>query len=387
MKKISKILLAVLTLFTINLANIKADEIKVARINDTDYTSLDEAINAASDETTIELLNDAETAGMNLNKNIIIEGNNKTITFNDKGIALWGKKLTFKNTIITNWIEINNVYITGKGLIINNIDLLFQESFMDKKCEILVPYFVEKTNVKINIKDYLEVNSAIALAMNGLEAKKQNNNFSNKGNNLEKLRELLTTNVNFGKKIAKTKEKKSIKEIMHGEIDTGDKILLRTATMLTLVVVIYIAITETLSGDLLNKISTAEKTIEDTNAKIAKVNEYDTLITTRTNEYQKLIDAIDQANSEISENYSSKNAIPNLLTKVMFNIPKGVQLLSVENTSGKNITITAQARKYDQLGYFKAALDELGILTNITTTKGVKQGELISVTITGELPY
>lgn len=38
---------------------------------------------------------------MNLNKNIIIEGNNKTITFNDKGIALWGKKLTFKNTIIT----------------------------------------------------------------------------------------------------------------------------------------------------------------------------------------------------------------------------------------------------------------------------------------------
>lgn len=101
MKKINKILLAVLTLFTINLANIKADEIKVARINDTDYTSLDEAINAASDETTIELLNDAETAGMNLNKNIIIEGNNKTITFNDKGIALWGKKLTFKNTIIT----------------------------------------------------------------------------------------------------------------------------------------------------------------------------------------------------------------------------------------------------------------------------------------------
>lgn len=101
MKKINKIFLAVLTLFTINLANIKADEIKVARINDTDYTSLDEAINAASDEATIELLNDAETTGMNLNKNIIIEGNNKTLTFNDKGIALWGKKLTFKNTIIT----------------------------------------------------------------------------------------------------------------------------------------------------------------------------------------------------------------------------------------------------------------------------------------------
>ena len=101
MKKINKILLAVLTLFTINLANIKADEINVAKIGDTEYTSLDEAITAAVDGTTIELLSDAETAGMNLNKTIIIEGNNKTITFNDKGIALWGKKLTFKNTNIT----------------------------------------------------------------------------------------------------------------------------------------------------------------------------------------------------------------------------------------------------------------------------------------------
>ena len=101
MRKINKLLLAVLTLFTFTLVEVKADEINVAKIGDTEYTSLDEAINAATDEAIIELLNDAETAGMNLNKNITIEGNNKTITFNDKGIALWGKKLTFKNTIIT----------------------------------------------------------------------------------------------------------------------------------------------------------------------------------------------------------------------------------------------------------------------------------------------
>ena len=71
----------------------------------------------------------------------------------------------------------------------------------------------------------------------------------------------------------------------------------------------------------------------------------------------------------------------------MYNIPTGVQLLSIENTTGKNITITAQAEKYDQLGYFKAALEEEGILTNITTTRGVKQNDLINITITGELPY
>ena len=71
----------------------------------------------------------------------------------------------------------------------------------------------------------------------------------------------------------------------------------------------------------------------------------------------------------------------------MQNIPTGVQLLSIENASGKSITITAQANKYDQLGYFKAVLEEEGILTNITTTKGTKQGDLINITITGELPY
>ena len=41
----------------------------------------------------------------------IIEGNNKTITFNDKGIALWGKKLTFKNTIIILTSNLGSEYI------------------------------------------------------------------------------------------------------------------------------------------------------------------------------------------------------------------------------------------------------------------------------------
>ena len=63
-------------------------------------------------------------------------------------------------------------------------------------------------------------------------------------------------------------------------------------------------------------------------------------------------------------------------------------ILSFENSSGKNITITARSDKYDQLGYFKAALDEEGILTNITTTKGVKQDDgSIDIIITGQLPY
>ena len=284
--------------------------------------------------------------------------------------------------------EINNIYITGMGLIINNIDLLFQENFIDQKCEILVPYFIEKTNVKINIKDYIEVNSAIALAMQGLEPKNQETNFSDRGQTLQKILTVLTSDVKSSKlRVKSEKPKRTFKEVINAELDFAEITLLRVVTMLLLIIILYIAMSEFLSSAINKKIAEAEEVTKASEAEIAKITQYTTLIDDRTAEYQRIVDSIDEANSEISENFSSKNAIPNLLNKIMQNIPTGVQLLSLENASGKSIIITAQANKYDQLGYFKAVLEEEGILTNITTTKGTKQGDLINITITGELPY
>lgn len=293
-----------------------------------------------------------------------------------------------KENITNSGLDINSIYITGMGLIINNIDLLFQENFIDKKCEILVPYFIEKTNVKINIKDYIEVNSAISLAMQGLEPKNQETNFSNKGKTLETIMKILKSDVKASGIKAKSKKKKlTFKEVAHGELDFTDKILLRAVAALLLIIILYIASTEVLSDQINEKIAEAEETVNASKQEIAKITNNTTLINSRTSEYQKMVDAIDEANSKVTENYSSKNAIPNLLNKIMYNIPTGVQLLSIENPSGKNITITAQAEKYDQLGYFKAVLEEEGILTDITTTRGEKQNNLISITITGKLPY
>lgn len=284
--------------------------------------------------------------------------------------------------------EINNIYITGMGLIINNIDLLFQENFIDQKCEILVPYFIEKTNVKINIKDYIEVNSAIALAMQGLEPKNQETNFSDRGQTLQKILTVLTSDIKSSKlRVKSEKPKRTFKEAINAELDFAETTLLRIVAMLLLIIILYIAMSEFLSSAINKKIAEAEEVTQASEAEVAKITQYTTLIDDRTAEYQRIVDSIDEANSEISENFSSKNAIPNLLNKIMQNIPMGVQLLTLENPSGKSITITAQANKYDQLGYFKAVLEEEGILTNITTTKGTKQGDLINITITGELPY
>lgn len=100
MKKINKIILLLIGILTLNTTTVLADEIKVARINDTDYTSLDEAITEAKEDDVVELLSDAETIGINLSKNLTIKSASEekhTITFTKYGITLWSKNLTFEN--------------------------------------------------------------------------------------------------------------------------------------------------------------------------------------------------------------------------------------------------------------------------------------------------
>lgn len=71
----------------------------VAEFNGTQYATFDEALAAAkkTDGATIKLLADAETSGLNLDKDLTIDGNGHALKFTDKGIALWGHALVLKN--------------------------------------------------------------------------------------------------------------------------------------------------------------------------------------------------------------------------------------------------------------------------------------------------
>ena len=76
----------------------------VAQIGEDKYKTLDEAVAAAADGATITLLADCETDGLNLSKALTIAGSTEktfTVTFKGKGIALWGKALTFKNCAVS----------------------------------------------------------------------------------------------------------------------------------------------------------------------------------------------------------------------------------------------------------------------------------------------
>ena len=102
--------------------------------------------------------------------------------------------------------KIDKVYLTGIAVLINNIDLYFQEYLADVKCEILKPYFVKSTQ-DISLQDYIEVNSAISLALSGVgqvipgkKKKKENIN--------DKLPAWLKLETSSGSKTGKIKEKK-----------------------------------------------------------------------------------------------------------------------------------------------------------------------------------
>lgn len=72
---------------------------EVAEFNGTKYASFDDALAAAKNTNgaTIKLLADAVTSGLNLDKDLTIEGNGHVLKFSDKGIALWGHALVLKN--------------------------------------------------------------------------------------------------------------------------------------------------------------------------------------------------------------------------------------------------------------------------------------------------
>ena len=71
----------------------------IAEFNGKKYSSFDAALADAkkTNGATIKLLADAETAGLNLDKDLTIEGDGHALKFTDKGIALWGHALVLKN--------------------------------------------------------------------------------------------------------------------------------------------------------------------------------------------------------------------------------------------------------------------------------------------------
>ena len=281
--------------------------------------------------------------------------------------------------------KIDKVYITGTATLVNNIDLYFQEYLPETNCEILKPYFITPTK-DITIKDYIEVNSALSLALAGLGEGIQGMNFKTLSFS-EKIPDWLKVDVNPEKT---KKEKKYLGGFFTNDLgqklDKTEKSLIRTAVGLGILLVVYSGFSILLNNQMQQKYQEAEESISSTNQQIELAEKDNLKIQSKTNEYTTILNNLQEINDRVKDVNASKNTIPNLLNEIMFSIPEGVQITSIQNTADRKVEITAQSDRYDQLGMFKAIIQTEQILTNVVSSAGQKENNVITVKIEGELP-
>lgn len=285
--------------------------------------------------------------------------------------------------------NIHKVYITGLGTSINNVDLFFQEYITAAKCEILKPYFVDTASMQIPIKEYIEVNSAIALALDGLGIGNKEINFvktaGGNGNSILSSEISLTSIKNYFLNFGN-----NIKNDFTQPLQSSEKLLIRGMAACVIVSILFVIFSMVITKQLEKKTNQVANASQQVKLELAKLDADIQTISSRGETYEKLIEELtnppEDTTPVTNERIIAKDSIPNLLNRIMFVIPKKVKLTSIQNTNSNHIVIRAEAEKYEQLGYFKAVLTTNGILKNVKSTSGQKTGTVVEVTIEGDLP-
>jgi len=296
-----------------------------------------------------------------------------------------------KEIIENNTIKIDRVYLTGTLSVVNNIDLYFQEVLQNEKVEILKPFFIKDT-VKINIKDYIEVNSAISLALQGLEYGLKDMNF--KKHTFKDNIDDIFAKLNISREDKTDKKQNKVLSNMfstnfRGKLSPSERWMFRVLGGALILTVMYSGFSIFLNKEIDKKNLEVAEVKQDTAYKITKVEKDIKDVQSKTSEYQRLAENLRNISNQVSEDNKNRNNIPNLLSQIMHSIPQGVQITSIENPSAKHIIIQAQSQKYEQLGYFKAILKTQGILSpsTVVSSDGERSGEVVKVRIEGDLPW
>jgi len=285
--------------------------------------------------------------------------------------------------------RVDKIYLTGTGCSINNIDLYFQEYFPSMKCEILKPYFIPE-NIKINIKDYIEVNSAIALAMQGLGYGIKDINFK-KPAFADQLPDWMKFDIGSKKEKGENRKKSSkinLSMDWNAKLDTTERWLLRTTIGILAFIILYSGLATFLKVQTDKKVAEVQDVTNNVREQINLASADVQTLNNKATDYEQMTENLKNYSDEVATNLKNKNVIPMLLTRIMNVIPKGVTITSIENTTSSHIVINAQSEDYDLLGFFKGSLIVDGILSpsTVVSTSGVKQNGLVKIVIEGDLP-
>ena len=283
--------------------------------------------------------------------------------------------------------KIEKVYITGTGALINNVDLYFEEYLEGVSCEILKPNFVTKTQ-EINIKDYIEVNSATAIALMGMGVGIAGMNFKKNTVN-DKLKEMFTIELN-GKEDKVKKGNSALGNLFINDLkeplDKTEKGLLNVAIGVLILFVVYTGFATILKNEYIRKGKQADESISNTKQQISAVETDDNAIKEITSDYTAKIANLEEINRNIEERNRIRGAIPGLLNQLMNVIPSNVQITSIENTNTNHVEIIVQSPKYEQIAFLIGSIKTDVILTNVISTSGQKTGDVVLVKIEGDLP-
>ena len=284
--------------------------------------------------------------------------------------------------------QIDNIYFTGTGVVINNVDMYFQDRLNEIQCEILKPGFLDAQSLKIGIKDYIEVNSAISMALNGLGIGTTNElNFGNRGN----LADIANYTAN------QMSSSKTWKDIFKGKLQPSEKLIVRLIALCFIFVICYSFIAGRIMDGMNRKYANAELKIKETQDSIEYLEGTDNeqgrieLVEYLTKEYKK---STARLNNEVLEDEDAifrEKELTNFLTKLSTTMPTEIRLVSLENTEDRHIVIQARSLKYQQLGFFKTILEANNLLKDVKASTGVRyhdeveNQDYILVTIEGDL--
>lgn len=287
-----------------------------------------------------------------------------------------------KKYLKTTPLKIKKIFLTGTGATISNVELLFKESIPGIEVEILKPFFLPESSLNVSIKEYIDVNSATALALVELGFQQETLTFSSK---LDKKGGL---NINMDlKDLNMETVKESIKNSFSAEISPFESFVIRLGITSLIVLILFIAISISLTNSNKEKINETEIILQGSQESLNKINADITKVKTKTDEYTALLTKMDEGSSTTSTSYSyiRKDSLPNFLNEIAHLIPVRVRVTDIKEDKS-HITLTLESEKYEQLGYFVGLLENEGILMKIKTSTSQKEGSIVKIVVEGDLP-
>lgn len=327
--------------------------------------------------------------------------------------------------------DARKIYITGTGAIINNIDLYFSEVFLDTECEIIKPFFVYKEEP--NLKEIIEVNSAIALALDGVgmaDTDLSFNSVARKAAGASNVKETIKKlaikdklieykdkaadfirkvnapvvkssgrkrNVDFdpgllqgsefsGSQYDSSMNDDSSEETSYGRIDSG---MVKLAVFAIAFVTTYSIAATVINNRILAKTSEINTEIGKANSVIATANDDASYLRGKASQYvekaNKLTEVLLKINSNKNVKVNNFN-IPNFLSELMFIIPTNVRVTNIDINDKGVVVLDAESGQYASLGFFVTKLKLEGVLNDVKMEQVSDSGK-IKIKITGGMPH